>query len=297
MKKGDIKCNPRKVTVDCGLGKPFTVLHVSDSHLVLLNDLERRNPFRAELYEKRFNTWQSRYAVEGLAATVAYAKERKLPIIHTGDLIDFLGEANIEAAAKFAADSGAYCVAGNHEWAYYMFTKHDNLELMQETHIARLSAAYRNDLDASARVMGGVNFVSFNNWEYQVNERQDKLIRAEFEKGLPTVLLCHCPMYAPKLHESEVKRRTDKGNPPSTGLMGTPPDVFAEMLKANPREKWRTPTERTAAFMDWLRGRKNLKAVLCGHLHRYHEEEFVPGVMQYVVNTTSSGSGYEVTFT
>ena len=295
--KRHISFRPRQVTVNCGLGKPFSILHISDTHLVLMNEIEKRNACRAELYDKRFNTWQSRYATEGLAAAVEYAKERNLPIIHTGDLIDFIGEENIAAAAKFAADSGAYCVAGNHEWAYYMFTKHDNLELMQETHIARLSAAYRNDLDASARVIGGVNFVSFDNWDFQVNERQDALVRAEFEKGMPTVLLCHCPFYAPKLHESETKRRTDKGKPPSTGLMGTPPDVFADLLKANPREKWRTPSERTAAFVEWLRGRKNLKAILCGHLHRYHEEEFMPGVMQYVSDTTSSGHGYEVTFT
>ena len=295
--KQRVTFRPRKVEVKCGLERPFTLLHISDTHLVLMSEMEKRNAPRAELYANRIRTWQSKFAVEGLAAALAYAKARELPIVHTGDLIDFIGEENIAAAAKFAADSGAYCVAGNHEWAYYMFTKHDNLELMQETHIARLSNAYRNDLEASARTIGGVNFVSFDNWDYQVNERQDTLMRAEFEKGMPTVLLCHCPFYAPRLHESEVKRRTDKGRPPSTGLIATPKDVFAEMVKANPREKWRTPSARTVAFTEWVLSRPNLKAILCGHLHRYHEEEVAPGVMQYVTDTTSSGGGYEVTFT
>ena len=295
--KRRVTFRPRKVEVKCGLAKPFTILHISDTHLVLMSEMEKRNVCRAELYDKRIRTYQSRLSGEGLAAALAYAKERSLPIVHTGDLIDFIGEDNIAAAGRFAAESGAYCVAGNHEWTYYMFTKRDNFGLLRETHIARLSAAYRNDLDASARVIGGVNFVAFDNWDFQVNERQDALMRAEFEKGLPTVLLCHCPFYAPGLHDSEVKRRTDKGKPPATGLMGTPADVFAGMVKANPREKWRTPTERTAVFTQWVLGRKNLKAILCGHLHRYHEEEVAPGIMQYVADTTSSGGGYEVSFT
>ena len=287
---------PRKATVTCGLARPFTLLHVSDTHLALMDEMELRNPKRAELHSKRAPTWQSKYAEEGLAAVLEYAKAKSLPIVHTGDLVDFIGEANLAAAGRFASDSGAYCVAGNHEWAFYMFTGKDDFTLLKDSNITRMSRLYRNDLEASARVIGGVNFVSFDNWDFQVGERQDRLLRAEFEKGLPTVILCHCPFYAPKLHESEVKRRTDRGAKPATGLMGTPPDVFAELLKANPREKWRAMSPRTAAFVEWALSRRNLKAVLCGHLHRYHEEEVAPGVMQYVADTTSSGGGYEVTF-
>lgn len=292
-----VRFSPRRITVKCGLGKPVSFLHLSDSHLALMTKTELRNPRRAKLYANRIATWQSKYAEEGLAAALAYAKERRLPIVHTGDLIDYISEANVKAVRRFASESKGYLIAGNHEWAYYMFTGNDNLPLMKETHIARLSEAYGCDLEADARIIGGVNFVSFDDWNYQVSEYQDNFMRKEFEKGLPTVLLCHCPFYSPKLHASEIKRRTDRGVAPATGLIGTPPDVFADLVKSNPQEKWRAPTKRTAEFIEWVLSRRNLKAVFAGHLHRYHQEEIAPGVMQYVVDTTSSGRGYDVTLT
>ena len=281
---------PKKIAIDCGLGKPFRLLHLSDTHLPLMTDFERARSPRDRIFRERSKCWKNSARV--LADTVAYAKAEGLPIVHTGDLIDFIGEANFAAAGRFCAEADVYAVAGNHEWAYFMYAGRDDYGANHEMFLDRMNGLYRNNLEYSSRTIGGVNFVSFDNWDYQVDERQDAFIRAELAKGLPTIIACHCPFYTPKLHEDELKRW--KGR--SSGLIGIPPDAFETMLAANPKGlRWRKPTERTNEFFRWLREQKNLKAVLSGHLHRYFEERFSESAMQYVVTAHASGGGYEVT--
>ena len=292
--KRRIVFKPRKVEVSCGLARPFTLLHVSDTHLALMDKMELRNPKRAELHSKRASTWQSKYAEEGLAAVLEYAKAKNMPIVHTGDLIDFIGEANFAAAGKFAADSGAYCIAGNHEWAYFMYTRTEDVRRNRALFVARLCDVYHNDLDASARVIGGVNFVAFDDWDSNVTDRQAAFIDAELAKGLPTVLLCHCPFYVPRLHAESLERCEAR---PHSDLVGLPLAEHERIRALTPSEAWHRPTKTTLAFTERLKAAGNLKAILCGHLHRFHEERFSPTAIQYVVGANSNGAAYEVSFT
>ena len=283
--------NPKRIRIEIGLGKPLRVLHLSDTHLPLMTEGERARPLRDRLFRERSRCWAK--AERSLAEAVVYAKRENLPILHTGDLIDFLGEANVARAAEFAADPSVYAVAGNHEWCYFMYTRREEQGTIQEMFRERLDRAYRNDLEVSSRIIGGINFVGFDDWTYQVNERQDAFIRAEFAKGLPTVILCHCPFYTPKLHENELVRH--KGR--LSGLIGIPPELHAKIVAANPSgEKWRVPTERTNAFFRWIAEQPNFKAVLSGHVHHYHAEPFAERVPQYVTSAHANGFAQEVLF-
>lgn len=258
------KYDVRQVAVACGLPKPFRVLHLSDSHLVALSAKERENPLREKLARERLATHQGREAAQGLADMAAYAKAHGLPIVHTGDLIDFLGEAELAAAARFVSDTGAFVAAGNHEWCYHMYTKKESPHYLRELFLARLCEVYQNDLDCSAKVMGGVNFVQFDNWNYQIGEKQNAFIRQELGRGLPTALMCHCPIL--------------------------------EMLEPVPKQAWRKPTACTRDALAYLQSCENLRVALCGHRHKFAEARFSPTAMQYIVSATSARAGYEVTF-
>ena len=48
------------------------------------------------------------------------AKEYGVPIIHTGDLIDFVSLANLERAERFISENDCFTVAGNHEFSLYV---------------------------------------------------------------------------------------------------------------------------------------------------------------------------------
>ena len=284
---------PERIEIKCGLRRPFSVLHISDTHLSLMTDRERENPLRAKLFDDRNGSmFPHGRGAKGLAAAIAYAERRRLPILHTGDLMDFCSEANLAAAEAFTARKNVYAVAGNHEWAYFMYTRREDVRFNREMFYARFCDVFHNDMDVSARVVGGVNFVGFDNWDSLVTERQAAFMEAEFAKGLPTVLLCHCPFFVPGLHAEQVERVKYH----HSDLVGLPLEENDKVLKVNPGEKWHRATACTLGFCERLKKVRNLKAILCGHLHRYHSERFSDTAMQYVVGANSNGAAYEVAF-
>ena len=119
-------------------------------------------------------------------------------------------------------------------------------------------------------------------------------IDAELAKGLPTVLLCHCPFYVPRLHAESLERCKAR---PHSDLVGLPLAEHERIRALTPSEAWHRPTKTTLAFTERLKAAGNLKAILCGHLHRFHEERFSPTAIQYVVGANSDGAAYEVSFT
>lgn len=285
--------HPRSIAIECGLEKPFKVLHVSDTHLSLMNGKELEDACRRKLHDDRNgSSFPHGTGERMLAATTAYARMKNLPIVHTGDLIDFVSEANLAVVDRFSASRDVYAVAGNHEWAFFMYTKREDVRFNRSLFLARHCAVFHNDMDVSVRTWGGVNLVAFDNWDFQVDEHQERAIKAAFSKGLPTVLLCHCPFYTPRLH-ADCMART-KGR--YSDLLGIPADEMERICKATPSQVWRKPTARTTAFVEWLKGQSNLKAILCGHLHRYHSEQFSPSAMQYAVGANANGDAYEITF-
>ena len=102
-----------RYSVAAGASRPFRVLHVSDTHLSLVDRIDGQpSPRNAEERAKCFPR-----AEEGLNAALAYARERGETIVHTGDLIDYVNDGNLAVAGKMAdlAPGGVFA-AGNHEY-------------------------------------------------------------------------------------------------------------------------------------------------------------------------------------
>ena len=278
-----------------GLESPVRVLHFSDTHLT-----------RADLRdgERKVNLGDSRYgcfpnAEEVLQFASAKAQALDLPIVHTGDLCDFVSHANNEAVRAFTDEHDVFMVAGNHEFSLYVGEAWED-EAYKAQAYDSVQKVFPNDLTFASRVVNGVNFVSLMNGYYYVTEYQFKRMKREVKRGLPIVLMCHVPLYTPKHCESNLR----SNNNYASYVMGAPREITSNFrLNPNyPADHWKQcrkqqySTDTTLEFIDWLKKQPELKAILCGHCHHFYEEQFSPTAVQYIVGAGYQGAAYEIEF-
>ena len=277
-----------RYSVAAGASRPFRVLHVSDTHLSLVDRIDGQpSPRNAEERAKCFPR-----AEEGLNAALAYARERGETIVHTGDLIDYVNDGNLAVAGKMAdlAPGGGFA-AGNHEYCKMVGDGKVEDEAYKAESRARVQSAYPGNLLFASRVVNGVNFVSFDNIYYYVPAGVPEMFEAEAARGLPVVLCCHVPFYTPEIYEAVT--RGDVTRAPY--LCGTP-DEIVDQVKDQYRRRQQRADARTHEFVARLRGEKLVKAVLCGHLHWPHVSDFAPGVPQYCVGANFKMQAFEIEF-
>lgn len=104
------------VTIEAGATKPFSVLHISDTHLTAVYDHEPEP--RKAIAAQRTQTFGGLQEV-ALRDSLAWARENCDYVLHTGDLIDWQGEANYSCdacsvcdAATLAGDNAFLAFAG-----------------------------------------------------------------------------------------------------------------------------------------------------------------------------------------
>ncbi len=87
-----------------GAAAPFRIIRLSDTHLTYadLRDGERK----VKLIDWRLPSFPHAEAV--LAEAGALSKELNIPIFHTGDLIDYVSLANLEAVRAFSDEHDRY---------------------------------------------------------------------------------------------------------------------------------------------------------------------------------------------
>ena len=287
----------KKLTIKVGATAPFRVLHISDTHLTRVDG--RDNERKHALAVKRGNAFN--HAEQYFDAAIRYAREKELLMIHTGDLQDFVSEANLDYIAAHLNAEQWYTSAGNHEFSQYVGEARENAEYKAQSY-DKVQAAFPNDLTVASRVINGVNFVAIDNVYYYVTAEQHQAVKREFEKGLPVVLMCHIPFYTPEHCLDTLKRH--KGR--TSYMVATPAQVITD-YRSNPdntvseayRNKPVSPTSvspATQEFYDWLKQQPQLKAILCGHMHEFFEERFSPTAVQYTVGANYAGLAQEIEF-
>ena len=287
----------KKLTIKVGATSPIKVLHISDTHLTRVDG--RDNERKHSLAAKRSSAFPN--AEKYFDAAISYARENDLMLLHTGDLQDFVSEANLDFIAKHLNAEQWYTAAGNHEFSLYVGEAKEDAAYKAQSY-DKVQAVFPNDLTVASRVINGVNFVAIDNVYYYVTAEQHQAIKHEFEKGLPVVLMCHIPFYTPK-HCIETLRR-HQGR--TSYMVATPPQVIND-YRTNPNnpvtETYRNRlvsstlvSPSTQEFYDWLKGQTLLKAIICGHMHEFYEERFSPTAMQYTVGANYSGFAQEIEF-
>ena len=252
-----------KLTLKVGAKKPFSALHFSDTHIAMSDamDILGCEERSLKVYEDRRTRFP--ISLQALAATIAYAERGNMPLFNTGDLIDYDSHANVECIANSFADRNILSALGNHE-SFGHRSKGLNPSTPEEarTLLEKYEKAYRQPLIVASKVINGVNFVAFDNGglERYFLERRLAAIKAEFEKGLPVVLLCHIPL-----------NNKDLDAPAVNGIVG---DGFKNELRAH---------------------KNQIKAILCGHGHRERLGEW-NGIPVALAGANFEGSAREIEF-
>lgn len=286
----------RKITINVGAKKPFSALHISDTHLTRVDARDNQRKKSLAASRQRVFPWAEHY----FDAAIRYARERDLMLLHTGDLIDFVSEANLDFVAMQLGIGSWFVSAGNHEYSQYVGEAKEDAAYKAQS-FDKVQRAYPNNLKVASQVINGINFVALDDVYYNVTAEQHELMRREVEKGLPIVLMCHVPFYTPK-HCADVL----KGNKGLAGYVTGAPLEITQTYQTNPSlgpdEQWRNRSVQqlsdkpTLEFIAWLKQQPLLKAVLCGHCHHFYEEQFSPTAVQYVVGAGYNGDAYEIEF-
>ena len=276
----DFKPTPLEIRV--GAKKPFTCLHISDSHLAQMDsrDLWKADDVELKWYEGRRRHFATN--ATGLAAALLYAKVKGLPVLHTGDLLDYPSDANLRWGQRELEGFDCIFAIGNHEHAGTPRPGPRGKDLAPARRMIR--PFLPNNIAFHSRVVNGVDFVAFDNvgMSDDLFDAQVAAIKREFAKGLPVVMMYHVPFFTKDLGEVEAKHAKKRVDELDSGYLACCPG------------KWDLRINKT--LEPWLKEQKNLKALLCGHLHYEYQGAFTDTVTQYVAGATYYHNAYEITF-
>lgn len=272
----------RRVEIDVGATAPFTTMMVADAHLPLADarDGERKRALAAgRLHEFH-------HAAHYLDEAVRHARTERTLILLAGDLWDFTSAANFEAGRRVFGEVDWFGCVGNHEFSQYVGEAREDAAYKAAS-AARVAEVWPNDIVFASRVVNGVNFVALDDVYYNFTATQKALMEREVAKGLPIVVICHTPLYAPGHYAHEMGRTGGV----CSYQVGVPDDRIATWRKERdfpPGEEWRDRRvqQRTDAptreFIKYLKAQQLLKAVLAGHNHGFWRERLTPTAEQIV---------------
>lgn len=287
----------RRIRIKVGASAPFKALHVSDSHLTFVDSSEK-DERKVKLAAARAS--RMGYGARYLAEAATTAERERAVLVHTGDMMDFVSNANLVYAEKtFGAGDWIVC-AGNHEYSRYVGEAKED-SAYKSLSFDRVARHYPNDLTFFSRIIHDVNFVSLDDIYYNFTERQLALMQREVAKGLPIVMMCHVPMYVPKHYEAQL-RRTNGACAYQTGVPTELVETWRKERDYSFQESWRDrrvqqrPDAATLEFVKYMRAQPLLKAVLCGHCHGFWQEPFSKTADQIVAPAIFNGEAiiYEV---
>ena len=252
-----------------GVQESFRLLHVSDTHLTLADSRDCERKLR--LAEGRAPAFPD--AENNLAGIERYARETGALIVHTGDLIDFVSEANLDRARRFTRENDVFFSAGNHEFSLFVGEAFED-EAYRNQSLAKVQAAFTNNIRVSARRLGGVNLVAMDDSYYRFDRPQLEALARELERGLPILLFLHTPLYEPELFRSVLERE-------GCGYVTAAPE---ELIRGYSDDRFR---QQCADEVTWetvrlIESSPLIKAIFAGHIHHTFESCPAPGLPQFV---------------
>lgn len=257
--------------IDIGASAPFTLIHVSDTHLTLADG--RDGERKVHLAEKRTRVFPDGRA--SLAEISAISKELGAPIVHTGDIIDFVSRKNLEYAKKFVRDNDVLLTAGNHEFSLYVGEAFED-EAYRNRSLSRVQACFSNDIRFFSRLINGVNLIGVDDSYYRFDKPQLDALKREVRRGLPIILFMHCALFEDKLCREIVHGRGAEAPyltcPPPSALKGC----------SDYRVRQQAPDDITVEATEYIKSEPLIKAIFTGHLHWDWDGMITDKVPQYV---------------
>lgn len=275
----------KEFTIEVGASEPFRMLHMSDNHITLADsrDCDRK----IELAERRTGSFSGRSGEKGhmklSEELVDYADANGLTILHTGDMIDFVSEANLDYVREEFRNSDVFMAAGNHEYSQFVGEAWEDEEYKAQT-FDHVCEAFPGNIWFQVRVVNGVKFIAIDNNYYYVTEEQFRLFRDEVSDGMPVVLLVHNPLYSKNTYDTVMAGKPSTESP---YLVGCPEPLLRDLSEH--RYNQQKPDDITSEFVRFCEDLPNLKAVLAGHLHEDAECTLDSGVPQYIAGPAYLG--------
>lgn len=263
-------------TLQVGASEPFTLLHISDTHLTFADNRDTLR--KTELAARRAECFPA--AERDLAQAAAFAKAENMMIVHTGDLLDFVSAANIEKAKDFTRQNDVFLCAGNHEFSLYVGEAKEDAAYRNQS-LAAVQAAFTNDIRFDVRTVNGVKFIAVDNGYYLFEQAQLDALRRECAGEEPVILLLHTPLYCPEVYDFVVK--TEGGVPaylmavPEQKMAGYSPERFAQQQA----------DAVTLEACEFIRSCNNIKGILAGHIHHDFECTLPNGVPQLITGLST----------
>ncbi len=286
-----------RIRIDVGADRPFKAIQVTDTHLTRV-DASENDDRKMKLAARRYPMMG--YGEYYLSEAVFRARHENALLLHTGDMYDFVSRANLDLSKRYFATGDWFATVGNHEFSRYVGEAEENAEY-KAVSAARVSAVWPNEISFASRVVNGVNFVAVDDVYYNFTGSQLELMEKEVKRGFPIVMMCHVPIHLPRHYELMMKQT--KGV--CSYETGVPDELINTWRKERDfpaGEKWRDrrvqqrSDAETVEFIKYLKAQPLLKAILCGHTHRFWRERFSPTAVQYICAATYQGRGYMIDF-
>ena len=270
--------------IDAGATAPFSVMHISDTHLTAAYLHE--GVAQCGMSARRTQTFGGRQEA-ALRDSLDWAKANCDYVLHTGDLIDFQSEANFDLVKKHYGET-MFGSMGNHEFYTYLpDEKHTWLESFKDRSWPILKERYPVDARFSAKVVNGVNFICLDDVFGTVRPDQVEKFHLEAKKGLPIVLCMHVPFFTDTLW---LMTRRFWSSPDTKFRRSAMPDPSGDL-------KRQREDRTTADFIAYLKSERLLKGLLVGHEHVTMQDRFSETAMEYAIGGNYMFDCREVLFT
>lgn len=284
--------NVIKTTLSIGLEKPVSFLHLTDTHIV--RDTEKENG-RAAV----FGTTDEQIEDYFLKA-LDYAKKNNLPIVHTGDLVDYITPANLAFLDEYLLDVDYILAPGSHDYVHLIpgakeyrdwiaagGAENDEYKAKQ---IKVIATHIKNNMTFASKLIGGVNVVAIDDSYLNITDAQLDSLKNEVAKGYPIVVAMHVPIHTKALQELKFI--------PRESLCSSPEEQKEHAIKNNRpdlAENIRIYNDATWRAIEYIKTEPLIKVVLAGHRHFDHLDEFADGKFQIISCANCLGSAREIT--
>lgn len=267
--KGENFMNTILTRINAGASSPFRLLHITDTHLTLAD--ERNDQRKIDLAKGRSVHFP--YAESILIEASQMSKKGNMPIVHTGDLIDFVSEANLDRAKEFIDSNDVFFIAGNHEFSLYVGEAFED-KAYRDQSLAHVQESFKDDIRFNVRKINGVKLIGIDNSYYRFEKEQLDALKREIEEDLPIILLMHNPLHEPELYEEIMKTNT-------CAYLTTTPE---ELMQGYPKDRYiqQKPDDVTIETTRCIESCPLIRAIITGHLHRDFDGMVAERIPQYV---------------
>ena len=281
-----IDLNIAKTELHLGLLAPVRLLQITDAHISRAYPREMDDPQKFAHRKAAFDGDLPNGAEKRFEALLAYAKANSLLPVFTGDIWDYMSEANFEYWDLITSGLDHIYCAGNHDFCTWPGAD-------KEDHAYKLSALPRvlphvkDHPVFSSRIINGVNLVCIDDGYYLFTPAQlDSLIK-EVEKGLPIVLFMHVPLFAPAYADLLLHKN------PACAYLTAPTEDYLKTYQPF-RAAQQRPDDITCRMVDYIKSQPLIKAVFAGHIHDHHEHALTPTLPQFVTASAYHAAAREI---